>query len=148
MEVQEEKTLITPSLIGLRAYAEHLAYTDLEAGREKIGQIRFLPGMLASYHCVAGYEKDADAIIQREYLVPLDSLLEGRPVAPAPDFNEAHMAVIMNGLCYYREELALDREPVYEPDIAICGELIDEMAMLLKQEETPEWGAICMLGRQ
>lgn len=139
MEMQNDKALIIASLLGLRVYAEHLASADLEAGKEKIGRIRFLSEMMASYHCVTGHEMDADVKIQREYLAPLDRLLEGYPI-PAPDFNESHMAAIIEGVGYYQQELEADGEPVYERDINICTELIDEMAVMMEQEEAPEQG--------
>lgn len=139
MKMQNDKALIIASLVGLRVYAEHLASADLEAGKEKIGRIRFLSEMMASYHCVAGHEMDADVKIQRKYLAPLDRLLEGNP-RREPDFNELHMEAITKGLCYYRQELEAEGEPVYERDIDICTELIDEMAVMMKQEEAPEWG--------
>lgn len=137
--MQNDKALIIASLVGLRVYAEHLASADLEAGKEKIGRIRFLTEMMASYHCVTGHEMDADVKIQRDYLAPLDSLMEGHPT-PVPDFNESHMAAIIEGVGYYQQELEAEGEPVYERDIDICTELIDEMAVMMKQEEAPEQG--------
>lgn len=139
MEIQDNRPLIIASLVGLRVYAEHLASTDLETGRETIEKIRFLTEMMASYHCVAGYEMDADRKIQRDYLAPLDSLMEGQPI-PTPDFNESHMAAIIEGVGYYQQELEADGEPVYERDINICTELIDDMEVMMKQEEAPEQG--------
>lgn len=139
MEIQDNRSLIVASLVGLRVYAEHLASTDLEAGRETIEKIRFLTEMMASYHCVAGDEMDADIKIQRDYLAPLDSLME-EPPTPVPDFNESHMAAIIEGVGYYQQELEAEGEPVYERDIDICTDLIDEMVVMMKQEEAPEQG--------
>lgn len=144
MEQQNDKPLIIASLIGLRIYAEHLAATDLTLNQEKIGQIRFLSGVMASYHCVEGYDSDADMRIQSRYLEPLDELLAGKPMQE-PDFNEAHMKAVIKGLDYYREELELENEPVYDPDIKLCTELAGEMKMGLAQEESQEWGQTMQL---
>lgn len=139
MKQWNDKPLIIASLISLQVYAEHLATTDLEMNREKIGQIHFLSKVMASYHCVEGYEADADGNIRNKYLMPLEELLAGKQV-PMPDFNEAHMKAIINGLNYYREEVKLDYDPVYEQDIRLCTELSEEMNQKLVQNGGLEWG--------
>nr|WP_308625372.1 hypothetical protein [uncultured Eisenbergiella sp.] len=138
MKQQNDKPLVIASLNSLKAYAGHLAAADLEMNRETISGIRFLSEVMASYHCIGGYEADAESIIRKKYLAPLDNLLAGQ-TAPAPDLNEAHMKAILNGIAYYRKELELDYEPVYERDLKICTDLAEEIKRQLSQENMPGW---------
>ncbi|WP_270816172.1 hypothetical protein [Hungatella effluvii] len=141
MNAQDEKTLIMKTLNGLRAFAEYLVTIGLESNRNKIVGIRNLTAWVASFHCVEGYDGDSDARIGKKYLEPLDELLAGKTIEK-PDFHQIHMKAVIKGLDYYREELEDPTlyESVYDYDIRLCTEIVEDIKIKLAQEESQALG--------
>lgn len=144
MNEWEEITLITESLNGLRAYAEHLAAAGLESNRDKIYEIRNLTECMASFHCVEGHDGDPDARIRERYLEPLDELLAGKSIGK-PDFHPTHTEAVIKGLDHYREELEDQCQPVYDSDIRLCTEMAEGMRQKIAREESQAWGQTMQL---
>lgn len=138
MDSQNEKLFIVESLKAMKIYAGLLSADNLRLNQQKISQIRFLTEMMASYHCVEGYDKESDIRIHDKYLKPLDELLAGK-AEQKPKFHEEHMKAIIDGLDYYQEELEVDYAPVYDQDIKFCAELSNDIKKRLLLEKLQGW---------
>ncbi|MCQ4863559.1 hypothetical protein [Pseudoflavonifractor phocaeensis] len=133
MEQNLEQFYALACIHGLYAYAGRLA----EEGRleERYEQVHAMVDQLATYYGLCGIEKQGHEERRQACLKPIEELRTYGAAHGREEFDDAHQAAMRNGLIRYREDMLAEAEPVYEPDIRLCDELVEEATRYLESQE-------------
>lgn len=122
-----EQQLILQTIQGLFSYTRYLADANLDSNRNRIEQIGKFAERMTLYGGIMEGEESIGILEKEKFMDPVKQLLEGKNAISIPKFNERLKAVILEGLQQIKKDLILDCDPVYEEDINLCQELIQNV---------------------
>lgn len=112
---------------GLYRYAGLLA---AENHMDRLPQLKSMVEQIHTWYGLGPDLKPAAEAARLACMAPIERLMRGETLSLG-EFTEAHQAAIANCLSVYQAELQAEDEPVYDPDIRLCDELIRETAEYL-----------------
>lgn len=122
-----EQQLILQTIQGLFSYTRYLADANLDSNRNRIEQIGKFAERMALYGGIMEGEESVRILEKEKFMAPVKQLLDGKNAISIPKFNERLKTAILEGLQQIKKDLTLDCDPVYEEDINLCQELIQNV---------------------
>lgn len=122
-----EQQLILQTIQGLFSYTRYLADANLDSNRNRIEQIGKFAERMAFYGGIMEGEENVGILEKEKFMAPVKQLLDGKNAISIPKFNERLKIAILEGLQQIKKDLILDCDPVYEEDINLCQELIQNV---------------------